>query len=344
MAKITRKTQKIFGESAGATGITEYGSPASGTPAYSTDLDDIQTTAWGTGWSAAALAGTEIPTFQDFNAIHYTATTQLAYLFQEGIPEYDVATEYNQFSIVKKVGTYELYGSKINANTGNALPSQTDNTEWKYLGDLSQSVTDPTISDYSSSTEYDQFSIVRKVGTYEIYGSKISSNTGNALPNQTDNTEWQYLGDLADLASPPAPAQPVPIGTMLPYAGTSLPTGFLACDGSAVSRTTYAALFAAIGTTWGAGNGSTTFNTPNLVTNNRFLRAAGGSLSVGGTQTDLLASHSHTGDVASVSGSITGVTNLGADNSYLQAGSINATGGAETRPHNAAALFIIKYQ
>ena len=56
----------------------------------------------------------------------------------------------------------------------------------------------------------------------------------------------------------------VPIGTVIDFAGNSVPDGYLECDGSAVSRTTYAKLFAAIGTAWGAGNGSTTFNLPNL--------------------------------------------------------------------------------
>lgn len=56
----------------------------------------------------------------------------------------------------------------------------------------------------------------------------------------------------------------VPIGTVIDYAGSSVPDGWLECDGSAVSRTTYAALFAVLGTTWGSGNGSTTFNLPNL--------------------------------------------------------------------------------
>lgn len=49
-----------------------------------------------------------------------------------------------------------------------------------------------------------------------------------------------------------------------PYAGSSAPSGYLLCDGSAVSRSTYEALFAVIGTTYGAGDGSTTFNLPNL--------------------------------------------------------------------------------
>lgn len=56
----------------------------------------------------------------------------------------------------------------------------------------------------------------------------------------------------------------LPSGALIPYAGASAPTGFLLCDGAAVSRTTYADLFTAIGTTYGAGNGSTTFNVPDL--------------------------------------------------------------------------------
>ena len=58
----------------------------------------------------------------------------------------------------------------------------------------------------------------------------------------------------------------VPVGMIMDFAGTSLtvPAGYLACDGSAVSRTTYADLFAVIGTTWGSGDGSTTFNLPDL--------------------------------------------------------------------------------
>ena len=62
----------------------------------------------------------------------------------------------------------------------------------------------------------------------------------------------------------------VPTGTILPFAGSTIPSGFLACNGAAVSRTTYAALFSIIGTTYGTGNGSSTFNVPQ-VEDNRFL-------------------------------------------------------------------------
>ena len=74
----------------------------------------------------------------------------------------------------------------------------------------------------------------------------------------------------------------VPVGTVLPFAGSSTPSGYVLCNGAAVSRTTYAALFAVIGTTYGAGNGSTTFNLPNYT--DKFLQGhttAGTSKSAG---------------------------------------------------------------
>ena len=56
----------------------------------------------------------------------------------------------------------------------------------------------------------------------------------------------------------------LPIGAILPFGGTAAPLGTLFADGSAVSRTTYSDLFNAIGTSYGIGDGSTTFNIPNL--------------------------------------------------------------------------------
>ena len=61
----------------------------------------------------------------------------------------------------------------------------------------------------------------------------------------------------------------VPTGTILPFCGTSAPSGCLSCNGGAISRKSYSALFKLIGTAYGAGNGSTTFNLPNM--HHRFL-------------------------------------------------------------------------
>lgn len=71
----------------------------------------------------------------------------------------------------------------------------------------------------------------------------------------------------------------MPAGAMLAYAGGTIPTGFILCDGKAYSRTTYAALFAAIGSAWGAGDGSTTFNVPDM--RDRFPIGAGLTYALG---------------------------------------------------------------
>lgn len=65
-------------------------------------------------------------------------------------------------------------------------------------------------------------------------------------------------------ANMPSVSQIVPVGAILPYGGTTAPSGYLMCNGQAVSRTTYSVLFSKIGTAYGSGDGSTTFNLPSL--------------------------------------------------------------------------------
>jgi hypothetical protein len=74
----------------------------------------------------------------------------------------------------------------------------------------------------------------------------------------------------------------VPAGSVITMPVKYLHSGYLLCDGSAVSRTTYSKLFAVIGTTYGAGNSSSTFNLPNF--QGMFLRGAGGNADTVGTK------------------------------------------------------------
>ena len=105
-------------------------------------------------------------------------------------------------------------------------------------------------------------------------------------------------------------AQAVPAGVISQFAGASAPSGYLLCDGSAVSRTTYSALFAALDTTYGAGNGTTTFNLPNL--QNRIPVGKGADVAfdvlgeTGGSKTVTLAEanmapHTHSGSTGNQS-------------------------------------------
>ena len=78
----------------------------------------------------------------------------------------------------------------------------------------------------------------------------------------------------------------IPTGTIVPWSDASIPSGFLECAGAAVSRSTYADLFAIVGTTYGAGDGSTTFNVPDLQDNVAVSKSPGKTLgSTGGTNT-----------------------------------------------------------
>tara|TARA_B100000131_G_C17987019_1_gene560959 strand:+ start:306 stop:950 length:645 start_codon:yes stop_codon:yes gene_type:complete len=79
----------------------------------------------------------------------------------------------------------------------------------------------------------------------------------------------------------------IEVGTILPWSNSSLPSGYLNCDGTAVSRTTYSALFAVIGTDYGVGNGSSTFNLPDLqdkvpvgVSGSKAVASTGGAATV----------------------------------------------------------------
>lgn len=76
--------------------------------------------------------------------------------------------------------------------------------------------------------------------------------------NTTTQGTWAVLSPTGSIG----PIVNVPTGAVMDFAGSSAPSGFLLCDGSAVSRTTFAGLFATVGTTYGSGNGTTTFNVP----------------------------------------------------------------------------------
>jgi microcystin-dependent protein len=149
----------------------------------------------------------------------------------------------------------------------------------------------------------------------------------------------------------------VPAGAVMSFAMNSAPAGWLACNGAAVNRTGttgYAALFAAIGTTYGAGNGSTTFNLPDL--RGYFVRGVGvagqngtnsdgtASGAFGVKQADEFKSHQHTSGYQIVTTGGYGSNNGGSFATSTGTGTnTNAIGGTETRPKNIALLYCIKH-
>lgn len=112
--------------------------------------------------------------------------------------------------------------------------------------------------------------------------------TASAGTNTTQIATCEYVGTAVNSATPS--------GSILMWPTNTAPTGYLLCQGQAVSRTVYAALFAVLGTVFGAGDGSTTFNLPDY--RDRFPIGAGTSYSVntkGGSKDAIVVAHTHTG-------------------------------------------------
>lgn len=199
----------------------------------------------------------------------------------------------------------------------------------------------------------------------------------------------QALAEAAQQAAEAAAAQAgdpaaiaalaLPVGATILHAGTSAPAGYLKENGAEVSRTTYAALFDAIGTTFGSGNGTTTFNLPE--SRGEFFRALDDGRgvdpgrSIGSAQSSMVGPHNHTasmtsagshshtvssagsrhgfngripsawygadGDNANENTARSRTTSTGGEHSH--AITINNNSGTETRPRNVARLACIKY-
>ena len=144
-------------------------------------------------------------------------------------------------------------------------------------------------------------------------------------------------------------ASPFPAGSVIYHAANTAPSGFLKADGATVSRSTYSDLFAAIGETYGAGNGSTTFLVPDL--RGEFMRGwddsrgVDGSRSFGSAQADTFKAHTHGLAVKDPSNQTSGGAGpRGQDGGTdVQTYNTASTGGSETRPRNVALLACIKF-
>ena len=192
-----------------------------------------------------------------------------------------------------------------------------------------------------------------KEGWNFVGGTPPSRQMWDFMQKQNDEkTQWLYNAhnDIIDLLK-----KLIPTGCVQSFAGNTLPDGWLLCDGSAVSRTDYAELYAVIGDTYGAGDGSTTFNLPDLT--DKFIQGN----AVAGTE--------HSAGLPNITGSfnnspaysiqgafsdsdaIPGATPIGAGNMYtvatvdFKASNSNSIYGSSTtvQPPSVTMRYIIKY-
>lgn len=127
MAKIERKTQKIFAGNAATDELAVFGSMITGTPVYNDDIEALQSEAYTEGWKAA-VAANEAPFMEEMNAVQYGFSKQLAYLFQQGIPEWDAGTTYYLNSFCQVGGV--IYKSKLDENINHSPGDDTEEIYW----------------------------------------------------------------------------------------------------------------------------------------------------------------------------------------------------------------------
>ena len=281
--------------------------------------------------------------------------------------------------------TTVAYKIWVDTSTNLLKIRNSSNNGWLVLGSLTDAA---HTNNFGLATKADP----DFTGTVDSAGDIVMAGTGALkLPNGTtaqrptaatgqirfNNTTTEFEGYNGSAWG--GLASGVPVGTILAHAANTPPTGFLECNGSNISRSTYATLFSTISTTFGVGDGSSTFALPDL--RGQFIRgwantgSTDASRVFGSTQTDQNKNHTHTTDSTSLTGGIrkisegfgaggsaTGVFTKTADGNNTITGSSSTSpvggvdfdgththtisssgGGTEARPTNLALMYIIKF-
>lgn len=144
MARLDRKHQKIFAGQATDNGV--FGSLMAEDPTISNDIEELQSLeAWEKGWNQATVTSADLPPLEEIQGLEYVLSRQQAYIFQEGLAEWNEDTVYYKGSIVKVINgdNFVIYGSLADDNS-NAV---TDDSSWKVLYDSTKTYVDTVLGD-----------------------------------------------------------------------------------------------------------------------------------------------------------------------------------------------------
>lgn len=188
MAKLTRKSAKVFAEQANAAvgGIAQFGSLAAGDIQYSKDVDVIQARdAYKEGW-ASAVVGNKSPAMEDRNALDYLLSYQQAYIMQHGIPEWlSTETYYKNCFVVDSNG--DLRVSLSDNNTGHDPAADGGNLYWGYSsGSIGHQIGEVY---WSQSKE-----VLDNPGSLPLFTGELISNANNVYPQF-----YAWLGTHSEL-------------------------------------------------------------------------------------------------------------------------------------------------
>lgn len=294
-------------------------------------------------------AGAQQWTIENITGVSSSTPTQDEWVLQSTVPTYISAT---QFSVPGDQTETFTVGRRVRAVC-------TGGVRYGYIS-VSAFTTLTTVTLVIDSGSLDSGLSAVSVGLLSSDNSSVpwlkSSASGLTVQGTLTVTGATTLAGNAASALQAVPKQQLdaavlPAGAIQFFAMSTTPSGWLKANGAAVSRTTYATLFAAIGTVFGVGDGSTTFNLPDL--RGEFVRGfddgkgTDSGRAFGSSQAGQMPSHTHTQEI---SNSTAGGLNRGAGSigAFLQySGTTTAAGGtensSENRPRNIALLACIKY-
>lgn len=303
----------------------------------------------------------EIPPFEYDNWIRNRQDAMLAHINQAGIVAWDATVEYQAGKSYVQSSSGIVFKA-LTTHTG-IDPDLDVNGNWEVafqrsgeallksqnLADVPDKAQARTNLGIATTADYDS-RYLRQVQNLADLPSK---------PTARGNLDVYSKQEVIDLINNLQPA-----GEVSAFARNTAPDGWLVCDGAAVSRTTYARLFAAIGTRFGAGNGSTTFQLPDL--RGEFVRGwdAGRGVDVsrgfGSSQGDTNKAHGHAvtdpghshggvpRNIPDVDRGTSGAPSLFSIDNTSQTQisgtgiSVGSSGGNESRPRNVALLYCIR--
>ncbi len=206
---------------------------------------------------------------------------------------------------------------------------------------------------------FDYAALAAALSSYMGLGTAATRNVGTAVGNLVEVITGGKLpmldgSNLTNLSVPTVPvAAQIPIGGIIAWPTNAIaPSGLVLCDGVAISRTTYATLFSLLGTWYGVGDGSTTFNLPDY--RGEFLRGSDAGRGVdtgrtiGSAQAQMIQSHTHAIEATNGGAGANTTINAGlttvAIGTYFDVGAwrAKAAGGAETRPRNVSVHYLMR--
>lgn len=235
----------------------------------------------GTSWATT----TNTYTVKDFDFFRNINNGEGYYWFggQWVVMSTDMSTTY--FSLNQTSGKWEIKSSvNLPGNPTTTTPatgnSSTQIATTKFVADSFAPLASPALTGTPTAPTPDAGTSSTRIATTAFVANSFAPLASPAFTGTPTAPTPAGADDSTKIATTawvranmPSVSQVVPIGSILPYGGTTAPSGYLMCNGQAVSRTRYSALFSVIGTAYGTGDGSTTFNLPDYA--NRVAQGLG---------------------------------------------------------------------